>query len=366
MVFKYDVDYGHDIMKPQTPECSGKQCPENAPNIVLGRTFAFILREHKSSNNVRLASFIRVNLVRFLCCKRSERKTWDVVKHSFTSNLLESIHIGVYCCSSFLFQNIVAATFASFDIFQKKSFVSVFDQAVRKQWTSGCKSLRNIRGRTNISTASSWRVSSSLDWKVAVLFEAPLICTVFSLQELFVVSFGARLYLNPLESHYGEDLKDVQVMRSKFRALKQHAKVSASQIKLPVGRLYCCLHKKIITRLTKFGIGRAQGKFIRKYLLLKNKQMTKITVVMHSESLEHTRSCSTMSSESYRCHADLKKAGGVNVSQESKLNPRVKCLKDALCSRSEDIVNKAPGKGIWLHVKHFWIFTEGKNVGLRL
>lgn len=41
MVFKYDVEYGHDIMDPQTPEGYGKQCPENPPNIVLGRTFAF-------------------------------------------------------------------------------------------------------------------------------------------------------------------------------------------------------------------------------------------------------------------------------------------------------------------------------------
>lgn len=145
------------------------------------------------------------------------------------------------------------------------SFISICSQAVKsnEHLEAGVK---NIRERTNISVASSWRVSSSRDCEVAVLFEAPLICGVFSLQEFFVVSCGARLYLNPLERHYGEDLKDVQVMQSKFQALKQHGKVSDAQIKLPAGRLYCCLHKKIITRLTKFGISRAQGKFIRKYL----------------------------------------------------------------------------------------------------
>ncbi len=182
---------------------------------------------------------------------------------------LEVIHFGVLCSVLLillLFFKMHVLNHSAFSgerqlpkVWLVSSFISIFGQAVKSR-------SQNIRERMNITVASSWRVSSSRDCKVAVLFEAPLICGVFSLQEFFVVSCGARLYLNPLERHYGEDLMDLQAMQSKFQALKLHGKVSCTQIKLPVGRLFVVYIRKSLQRLTKFGFSRAQGKFIRKYL----------------------------------------------------------------------------------------------------
>lgn len=101
----------------------------------------------------------------------------------------------------------------------KSRFTSVFVQAVKSNVHLEAR-VKSIRERTNISVALSWRVSSSQDWNVAVLFEAPLICAIFSpSRALCSVLWGSTVSEPP-----------VKTLRRRFEGCASNAEqVSSSQ-----------------------------------------------------------------------------------------------------------------------------------------